>query len=117
MNSFFRPAFGLFVVVMVLMSIPAGGAEIVISNPGFEQLGADGSIVGWRLIAERSTDAASFVPLTDGVHLGVGAVELQVGDEGRVTVESDPVELEVGKLYRLTVWIRTVGVSSDPMTK
>ncbi|RLE36314.1 MAG: hypothetical protein DRJ61_01105, partial [Acidobacteria bacterium] len=115
MTSLFRSVAVFLVIVM--LSIPAVGAEIGVSNPGFEQLGADGSIVGWRLIAERSTDTAGLVPLTDGVYTGVGAVGLEVGTQGRATVESDPVELEVGKLYRLSGWIRTIGAVSDPMTK
>ncbi len=117
MSSYYRTVSGLLVFVMVVMSIPAVAAEVAVSNPGFENLGADGSIVSWRLAPERSTKSARFVPLTDGVHSGVGAVGLEVGHEGKVTVESDPVDLDVGKLYRLSGWIRTVGAVSDPMAK
>ncbi len=113
----FRSAAVLFAFAVVTISIPAAGADIGVPNPGFERLGADGSLVGWRLAAERSTGSARVIPLTDGVHAGVGAVGLEVGDEGRATVESDPVELQVGKLYRLSGWIRTIGAVSDPMTK
>ncbi|MEN8163190.1 MAG: C45 family autoproteolytic acyltransferase/hydrolase, partial [Acidobacteriota bacterium] len=115
MISVLRLVCGVF--VFLVLPLMAAGTETAVPNPGFEQLGADGSIVGWRLIAERSTDAARAIPLTEGMHSGVGAIGLEVGDEGRATVESDPVALEVGKLYRLTGWIRASGAVSDPMTK
>lgn len=117
MSSLLRLVAVFLSLVIALLSIPAAGAEIAVSNPGFERLGADGAIVSWRLAVERSTNAARVIPLTDGVHSGVGAVRLEVGDEGRATVESDPVELEVGKLYRLSGWIRSFGAVSDPITK
>ncbi len=117
MFSFFRLVSVLMFVVVALVSIPIVGAERVVSNPGFEQLEATGKVVGWRLAPERSTEGARVVPMSDSVHSGVGSVGLEVGIEGSATVESDFVTLEVGKLYRLSGWIRTVGALSDPMTK
>jgi hypothetical protein len=117
MNSIFRWTIVVSIVAIVVVTGPVVASEIALANSGFEQLGASGSVLGWRFVPERSTEGGRMVPLTRGVHSGVGAVGLEVGAEGRVTVESNPVELEVGQLYRLSAWIRTVGAVSDPMTK
>ncbi len=54
---------------------------------------------------------------TDAVHGGVGSLRLAVRGHGSVTAESAPVALEVGRLYRLSAWIRTQGAVSDATTK
>jgi hypothetical protein len=105
------------VATAISASTTAAAIEVTVSNPGFEQLDASGSVTGWSLVPEVSSDSASFSGESEEAHSGVGSARLAVKGHGTVTAESDPVALEVGKLYRLSGWIRTEGVVSDPMSK
>ena len=91
--------------------------EVGIANPGFEQLEPGGAIVGWRLVGEISSPGASVAGDAEQAHYGIGSASLAVRGHGTVTAESNAVALEVGKLYRLSGWIRTEGAVSDPMSK
>jgi len=95
----------------------AADEEIPVANPGFERLAPDGAVTDWTLDETRSSEGASIEASTDAVHTGVGSLSLGVPGHGTVTAESMPVALEVGKLYRLSAWIRTEGAFSDPTTK
>lgn len=104
--------------VVVLMALAAGADQkVTIINPGFEQLEPSGTVAGWRLVTEISSDGASLEGESDVAHGGIGSARLAVPGHGTVTAESGPVALQVGKLYRLSGWIRTEGVVSDPMSK
>ncbi len=109
----------LAISILVIAVAPAtvAATDVAVSNPGFEQLEPSGTVGGWRLVTEVSSDGASFGAEGELVHSGVGSARLAVKGHGTVTAESDPVALEVGKLYRLSGWIRTEGVVSDPMSK
>ena len=97
---------------------PAMAAEIAVSNPGFEQLEPSGTVIGWRLV-DRSLQRGRLVRRRKRSRstAASAASDSTVKGHGTVTAESDPVALEVGKLYRLSGWIRTEGVVSDPMAK
>ncbi|MFV2072810.1 MAG: C45 family autoproteolytic acyltransferase/hydrolase [Thermoanaerobaculales bacterium] len=95
----------------------ADGGGIAISNPGFEQLEPGGGVVGWRLVDGESSDGATFTGDGASAYGGVGSARVAVQGHGIATVESDPVTLKVGKLYRLSGWVRTEGAVSDPMAK
>ena len=109
----------LATAILAIAVAPAAVAatEMVIANPGFEQLDPSGAVTGWRLVNGVSSGGASFGGESEVAHNGVGSVKLAAKGHGTVTVESDPIGLEVGKLYRLSGWIRTEGVVSDPMSK
>jgi len=92
-------------------------ADVPITNPGFEQLDPGGAIVGWRILSEVSSDGATFNADGEAAHGGIGSARLAAKGHGTVTAESEPVTLDVGELYRLSGWIRTQGVVSDPMSK
>jgi len=109
-----------FLIVAVLcctFAASAGNGGIAISNPGFEQLEPSGAVVGWSLVSDVSSEGASFAGEGEAAHGGVGSARLAVKGHGTVTAESNAVALEVGRLYRLSGWIRTDGVISDPMAK
>jgi hypothetical protein len=91
--------------------------EVDIANAGFEQLEASGAVAGWRLVTGASSEGATFDGEGEVARGGVGSARLAVKGHGTVTAESFPVSLEVGELYRLSGWIRTEGVVSDPMSK
>ncbi|MCG6949838.1 MAG: C45 family autoproteolytic acyltransferase/hydrolase [Acidobacteria bacterium] len=101
----------------VLMPISVAANDVAVANPGFEQLAPGGSVVGWRQVVEAGSEGAAFSGESDVAHGGVGSANLTVRGHGTVTAESDPVALDVGELYRLSGWIRTQGVVSDPMSK
>jgi hypothetical protein len=105
------------VTTFLTVPTPAPANEVAITNPGFEQLEPSGAMVGWRLVTEVSSDGATFGTEGELAHAGVGSARLAVKGHGTVTVESEPVALEVGELYRLSGWIRTEGAISDPTSK
>ncbi len=108
------------ILVMALGLAPHGAAadlEVPLGNPGFERLEPDGSVVGWRMVGQGSSVGATVEAVTDQARAGVGSIRLAVPGHGTVTVESDPVTLQVGHLYRLSGWIRTVGAVSDPTSR
>ncbi len=111
----------LIAAVLALVLLPVGSAvaddEIALANPGFERLAPDGAVTGWRRDGARSSEGAAVEASTDSVHGGVGSLRLAVRGHGTVTAESEPVAMEVGKLYRLSAWIRTEGAVSDATTK
>jgi hypothetical protein len=111
----------LIAAVLALVLLPVGSAvaddEVALANPGFERLAPDGAVTGWRRDGARSSKGAAVEASTDSVHGGVGSLRLAVRGHGTVTAESEPVAMEVGKLYRLSAWIRTEGAVSDATTK
>ncbi len=112
--------FRVVVVAVVFgwgVSLSAAAADVEVANPGFERLEPGGAITGWRLAAVASSVGAELVGVTDEVHDGIGGAKLAVRGHGKATAVSEPVALEVGKLYRLSGWIRTEGVVADPMAK
>ncbi len=102
--------------LLVAVTAPAAAAA-TIDNPGFEQLDPTGAIVGWQLVDGDTTEGAVLAADGEIAHGGVGSVRLAVSGHGSIAVESAPVALEVGRLYRLSGWIRTEGAIADPMAK
>ncbi len=107
------------VLTIFLFSIGSAVAdeEIALANGGFERLNPDGAVTDWRRIAARSSEGAVVEATTEYAHDGVGSLKLGVRGHGTVAAESAPVALEVGRLYRLSAWIRTEGAISDPTTR
>jgi hypothetical protein len=104
-------------VGLAMTPVCATAGEVAITNPGFEQLEPGGAVVGWHILPLASSEGAAFVAEGDEARDGVGSAKLTVRGHGTVTAQSDLVSLEVGELYRLSGWIRTEGVVSDPMSK
>ncbi|HPR88845.1 MAG TPA: C45 family autoproteolytic acyltransferase/hydrolase, partial [bacterium] len=98
-----------------LAALPSSGLaaaapqQPALSNPGFER-NIQGEISGWQ---PDSLSRAS-CSLDPGVaHSGSTSLHLRHAAPQQSAVLSDPVALEVGKLYRLSGWIRTTGVHTD----
>jgi hypothetical protein len=98
-------------------SAVASELEIPLVNPGFERLTPGGAVVGWQLEQESSSEGAAAEAVTEEPRSGVGSLRLSVPGHGTVTVVSEPVVLAVGELYRLSGWISTEGVVSDPTSR
>ncbi|MGD8439262.1 MAG: C45 family autoproteolytic acyltransferase/hydrolase [Holophagae bacterium] len=107
----------LFVLSMMFVGPAFADEEIPVANPGFERVGADRSVAGWHPLVGASSDGATVEASTDQALSGVGSLKLAVRGHGTVAAESDPVTLEVGRLYRLSGWIRTSGAVSDPTSR
>ena len=111
----------LFISVLSVVLFPIGWAaaddEIAIANPGFERVAPDGAVIDWRQDSDRSSEGVIIEASTEHARSGVGSLRLGLHGHGSVTAESAPVTLEVGKLYRLSAWIRTEGALSDATTK
>ncbi|MEE4273324.1 MAG: C45 family autoproteolytic acyltransferase/hydrolase [Thermoanaerobaculales bacterium] len=105
-------------IVSLLSAVVVLADEVVpLGNSGFEKVDADGRVDGWAVLEELTTTGAVVEGCTDLPFDGVGSLKLGLTGHGSVSVESEPVRLEVGTLYRLSAWIRTSGAVSDPTTK
>lgn len=91
-------------------------AAIVVPNAGFEN--HDGaSATGWHVETQAGANEAE-VRVDPSVHRGSTAgLAIRAEKPASVVVGSDPVTLRVGHLYRLSGWIKTEGVKSDPTAK
>jgi hypothetical protein len=88
-------------------------AQPAIQNPGFEEPGTSALPPGWSMksgagIVQRSAS---------GAHEGRASLEIRQPVPSASTIESAPVRLTVGHPYRVTAWIRTDEVTSDPVAR
>jgi hypothetical protein len=102
-----------FVWVACPPTLPA--QTIPVGNAGFEALQGE-SLTGWTVTT----------PLTGSNHAGAdrnvahgGGVSLKVTNASPASfaASSLPVTLEIGKLYRLSGWIRTEAAVADPTSR
>jgi len=91
-------------------------AVIEVFNPGFERVEAGGWVSGWRA-EESDAELVQVLADTEVVHGGVGSLRVGCASPTSVTITSEPVRLRVGHLYRLSGWIRTEGLISDPTSR
>jgi hypothetical protein len=105
-------------IVMTIAALPAmADTEIALGNSGFERLSPDGAVLEWRVDTEMSHGRGRLRGTTEVARTGAGSLEVVHNDFASTTIQSDPVELQVGHLYRLSGWIRTDGAVSDPTAK
>ena len=88
--------------------------EVTLQNPGFE---SSREAAGWS--ADRSLAVAEgSCGIARGVaHTGEQSLNLSLHRPGSFRLLSAGVKLEVGKIYRLSGWIRTEGASADPLSR
>jgi hypothetical protein len=106
-----------FVFLMAVAAGLSAETQILVPNPGFERLSPDGAVLQWRVDAEMSVGDGEVRATTDASRDGAGSLEVSHDRPASTTIVSDPVELRVGHLYRLSGWIRTRGAISDPTAK
>jgi hypothetical protein len=97
----------LFAVLLLLPSAHAADTPVSLANPGFESGGPAGLPPGW------SAEGAG-AKRVDGGRSGA-ALELAADEPASLTVVSDPVTLEVGRVYRLSAWVKTEAAKADPL--
>ena len=99
--------------VGVLHAGPSLAAQVPVTNAGFESLGGSGQPSGWT-----ATGGGRVAASTDGRSEGSRGLAIENPSAGaETTVQSEPLKLQVGRLYRLSAWVRTRGVKADPLAR
>ena len=108
---------GRGVVLAIICAASATGqpAHIALTNPGFETADHTGMPAGWTALSASPGASAAFDRNT--AHAGAASLILDVPASGSCTVESAPFTLTVGRMYRLTVQIRTEHAVADPTSR
>ncbi len=99
--------------VGVLHAESSLAAQVPVANPGFESLAGSGQPSGWTATGGGRVAASTDVRAEGSRGL---AIENPSGG-AETTVQSEPVKLQVGRLYRLSAWVRTRGVKADPLAR
>ena len=88
-------------------------AQVPVTNAGFEAQAASGQPTGWSV-----TGGGKVASSPDGKAEGARGLVIENPASGaETTVQSEPVKLQVGRLYRLSAWVRTRGVQADPQAR
>lgn len=90
---------------------------IDLKNQGFEATAPAGSLPGWSLEGQPAGGQMSASLAVDVKHSGRAGVRLSNPEPGSLTLVSDNVTLEVGKLYRLSGWIKAEKAFADPTSR
>ncbi|MBN1204230.1 MAG: hypothetical protein JXB05_04830 [Myxococcaceae bacterium] len=92
---------------------PSRTAAVPVANAGFETVAGAGLPTGWSASGQGQVSA------TTGVRSeGSRSLVIQSPPGGaETTVQSQPLRLQVGHLYRLSAWVRTRGVQADPLAR
>jgi hypothetical protein len=109
--------FTRIVLTLLCVSWSAWSGEVALRNAGFESILPNGMPASWSAAGERRGTAA--VVRSDSAEHRTGKASVRVSLEGwdTYTLVSDPVQLVVGHLYRLSGWIRTDRVHADPLSR
>ena len=115
-RSLIAAALRLTLLPAVLLALPASGDALPV-NPGFES-GAAGRLPdGWSELA-RGVSTGGSVALDEAVFRG-GKRSLRIDHAvpGETVVASEALTLKVGRVYRLSGWIKTRKASSDALAR
>jgi hypothetical protein len=89
----------------------SNSTAVALANPGLDQIGDTGMPIGWSVVG--SLPAGATVRAEKGGRSGTGSVLLAASSPASLTLLSEPVELAVGHVYRLSCYVRTEGALSD----
>lgn len=90
----------------------AAPTPVSVANAGFETL-ASGAPASWTPVGQGKVSASAEVHAEGGRSL---VIESPQGG-AQTTVQSEPVKLQVGRLYRLSAWVKTRGVQADAQAR
>jgi hypothetical protein len=97
----------------LLHAAPVQAAQLPVANAGFESLAGSGQPTGWSVSGPGQVTANTAVRAE-----GSRSLSIQNPPGGaETTVQSEPLKLQVGRLYRLSAWVRTRGVQADPTAR
>ena len=105
---------GALVLTAGALHAPASrAAQVPVANAGFEAQAASGQPTGWSV-----TGGGKVASSPEGKAEGARGLVIENPASGaETTVQSEPVKLQVGRLYRLSAWVRTRGVQADPQAR
>ena len=101
-------------VAVAVPPAPPAAVPVEFPNPGFEAVATAGRPAGWDLPAGPLPAGNSVAVSLAGPHSGKRGLMIRHAAPAETTVASAPVALEVGRLYRLSGWIRAEGAFTDP---
>lgn len=118
------PALGAAVIALAASlwaapppALPAAAQPPALTNAGFETAGRGATPAGWQVTEPASPGAAVVTRSAAVRHAGTASLLIDCPRPERVTVASEPIRLTVGRIYRLSGWIRTEGALSDPLSR
>jgi hypothetical protein len=104
---------GIVLVVFLFLSVPAAAAEgspVEVRNPGFEVNGSQGPPAGWQVTGQPERVSAD-----PGVfRSGFASLRIAHGEAAKTSVFSEPLNLRVGRFYRLRAWVRSADAFTNP---
>jgi hypothetical protein len=104
----------LFSTLFILIAVFAvADEEVAITNSSFENGTPEEVPTGWEILSGEGHIALC----TGNLHSGNSSMELKNLEGSSITVASAPVNLTVGHLYKLSGWVKTKDVSSDPTAR
>lgn len=106
---------GVVVSAFFVVAALAQPKQSVPANPGFETPGSSREVPGWTVA--RATDGMAASVDRSVSHSGGASMKCELSAPGSCTIESTPISLIVGRMYRLSVWIRTERVLADPTSR
>ncbi len=108
-----RVLLALLPALTLLHAAPSLGAPIAVANAGFEAQASTGLPTGWSVSGPGQVSTQTTVRAE-----GSRGLSIQNPPGGaETTVQSEPLKLQVGRLYRVSAWIRTRGVQADPVAR
>ena len=102
-----------FSLLGMFHAAPVQAAQVPVANAGFEALAGSGQPSGWSVSGQGQVTAPATVRAE-----GSRSLSIQSPPGGaETTVQSEPLKLQVGRLYRLSAWARARGVQADPTAR
>jgi hypothetical protein len=99
--------------VILLHAGPSLAAPVPVTNASFEAQAGSGLPTGWSVSGPGQASTTTTVRAE-----GSRSLSIQNPPGGaETTVQSEPLKLQVGRLYRLSAWARTRGVQADPTAR
>ena len=94
----------------------APAPELAVPGGGFEEAGA-ALARGWSIEAITPAGAATATRDTEVFHGGGASLRIDNARPASATVVSENVPLVIGRVYRLSAWVRTQNAFSDPQAR
>lgn len=104
----------LFISLLTATTL-AWSQVVPVKNSGFDEAGSGGPPASWTPVAGQGSGDVRW----DGNagHQGVGSMMVHNERPGSTTAQSEPLQLTVGHLYRLSGWVRTADAVADPTSR
>lgn len=104
-------------VIFFRATVGLADGSIEVINGGFEQVDAGGKALGWHVDPHALQGGTTARPDTNVSHFGAHSLVIDSPAPGSALVTSNALEVRVGRVYRLSGWIRCQGVKSDPSSR